>query len=164
MKLRGRKKYYRNLINHEIPEWIDFDKTDIWFDFFHQHIDNKDIGNERWKSREQHLNALFTLAEKYEIELSKMNCDYQFWININERDSDDDAIYIHTKNPNKSEFPVKVKNYHNLKSKNENLEKYIESKAYKIIRFPVYDENKSEMINYYLYKDGLGISMDKNPA
>jgi len=160
MKLRGRKKYYRNLINQEIPEWIDFENSDNWFDFFHQHIDNKDKGNKSWKSRKQHLDALFALAEKYEIELSKMNRDYQFWININERDSDDDAIYIHTKNPNKSEFPIKVKNYPDLKSKNENLEKYLESKTYRIIRFPVYDENESELINYYLFKDGLGISMD----
>lgn len=149
------------MINQEIPEWIDFKNPENnWFDFFHQHINNQDKENKSWKSRKQHLDALFALADKYEIELSIMNRDYQFWINIDEKDSNDDAIYIHTKNKNKSEFPIKVKNYPDLRSINESLEKYLEGKNYKIIRFPVYDENLRESINYYLYKDLLGIQME----
>lgn len=160
MKLRGRKKYYRNLIYQDIPDWINFENPDIWFDFFHQHINNKDKANKSWKSRKQHLDALFVLAEKYEIELSKIIRDFQFWININEKESDDDSIYIHTKNQNKSEFPIKVKTHSELKSSNENLEKYLESKNYNIIRFPVFDENQRLSINYYLYKDSLGVPME----
>lgn len=148
-------------MNHEIPSWIDFENQENnWFDFFHQHIDNRDSNNKSWKSRKQHLDALFCLADKYEKQLIKLNRQFQFWININDSDSKDDAIYIHTENPNNSEFPIKVKSIPDLKSKNENLEKYLKEKNYRISRFKTFDENGKESINYYIQKENLGLPIE----
>ncbi len=148
-------------MNHEIPSWIDFENQENnWFDFFHQHINNRDSNNKSWKSRKQHLDALFCLADKYEKQLIKLNRQFQFWISINDSDSKDDAIYIHTENPNNSEFPIKVKSIPDLKSKNENLEKYLNEKNYRISRFKTFDENGKESINYYIQKENLGLPIE----
>jgi len=150
-----------NIMENEIPSWIDFENQENnWFDFFHQHIEDRDLKNRSWKTRKQHLDALFALAEKYEKRLIKLTREFQYWININDTDSEDDAIYIHTSNPNNSEFPIKMKNNPDLKSKNEKLEKYLKEKNYRITRFKVFDGNGKESINYYLQKENLGIQID----
>lgn len=158
-KLRGKKRYYRNLMKLDVPVLINFeDENKNWFDFFHEHVINKDIKNNSIKSRIQHLEALFSLAQKYEHKLTVLKREFQFWINVNNMYKEDDAIYIHTKNPNESEFPIKVEDYPELKT-DSTLEQYLNTKGYSIICFPVFDENNAKSINYYLYKENLGISL-----
>ena len=86
----------------------------------------------------------------------KLKRDFQFWININDIDSEDDAVYLHTENPNGSEFPYKAMDMPELRSKNENLEIYLAEKDYRVIRFKVYDGYGRESINYCLQKDSVG--------
>jgi len=161
MKLRGKKRYYRNLVNEEPPAGLNFDDPDKnWFDLYHQHIFNKDFNNHSWKSRKQHLDALFDLSDKYEKLLIKFQKDYQYWIYINETDSDLDAIYLHTENPNNSEFPLKVKNSPELRSENTNIEEYLLKKDFKIVRTMALDDNGEKTINYYLQKPGKGIDIE----
>jgi hypothetical protein len=161
MKLRGKKRYYKNLVNEEPPIWLNFeDPTKNWFDLYHQHIFNKYFKNHSWKSRKQHLDALFNLANKYEKLIIKFQKDYQYWIYINDSDSDTDAIYIHTENPNNSVFPLKVNNNPDLRSENANLEEYLQNKDYKIVRTIALDENGKQMINYFLQKPGNGIDIE----
>jgi len=161
MKLRGKKRYYKNLVNEEPPTWLNFeDPAKNWFDLYHQHIFKKDFKNHSWKSRKQHLDALFNLANKYEKLIIKFQRDYQYWIYINDTDSEADAIYIHTANPNNSVFPLKVTNNPELRSENTNLEEYLQNKDYKIVRTIALDENGKQMINYFLQKPGKGIDID----
>lgn len=148
-------------MNVDIPSWMNFhDNEKNWFSFYHQHVYNKDYTNKSWKSRKQHLDALFCLFLKYEEKVKDMNRDFQLWININELDSDDDAIYLHTENQNNSDFPYKIDFFSKKKSTNTNLEKYLREKDYKILRFITLDEDRKESINFYLYRPNVGLSLN----
>ncbi len=69
-KRRGLKRYYRNLSNLNL-DWMDFSGSeDSWFDLYHIHVDNTGLGNKSWKSRKQHLDALFLMADVLEEKLS----------------------------------------------------------------------------------------------
>lgn len=157
-KLRGKKRYYRNLMNVEISSWFNLqDPEKDWFSFYHQHIFNKDFANKSWKSRKQHLDALFYLFSKYEEKVKEMNRDFQLWININELDSEDDAIYLHTENPQDSDFPYKIDFFTDRISANTNLEEYLKEKDFKTLRFITLDGEQKESINYYLYRPNIGL-------
>lgn len=161
-KFRGKARYYRNLKKEEIPVWLDIRSHEKnWFDFFHQHIFTKDIGIVSWKSRKQHLDCLFRLAEKYEKEVKYLNRDFQLWININEFDYEDDAIYLHTENPNNSEFPWRINDQPEKEATNRNLDHYLRQKEskYIILKFIVKDQNEKESINYCLQRPNIGISL-----
>ena len=159
-KKRGLKRYYRNLSNLTFIDNLNFSNNDdSWFDFYHIHIDNTGLGNSSWKSRVQHLNALFEVATKIETKLKYYNKDYQYWIQISEIDSYEDSIYIHTKNPNKSKFPEKINFDSNVKIKNEKLDDFIASKGYKIGRKILINYKGEKFINYFLHKKTFGIEL-----
>ena len=132
-KLRGKRKYFNKLQNSKPYEWINFSSdNDSWFDLFHHHIDNLGMSNDSWKCRKQHLDALFSLAEKYKSELKNYKKEFQFWILIDETDSFDDAIYLHTENPNKSEFPIEIEESKDIVIKNKLLSDYLNEKNMKL--------------------------------
>ncbi|NQX81107.1 MAG: hypothetical protein HRT66_03805 [Flavobacteriaceae bacterium] len=159
-KKRGLKRYYRNLGDYSFLENLDFSGgNNSWFDFYHFHIDNTGLGNKSWKSRKQHLDALFKVTEKIEGKLRNYSKDFQYWIAISENDSYDDSIYIHTQNPNGSEFPVSIV-FDNKKSLNTNLTAYLAQKGYNIQTKMLLDFNEKEEINFFLTKNDLGLKIE----
>lgn len=158
-KKRGLRKYYRNLEKSFNPEVLSFKGKNAWFDFFHFHIDNTGLGNRSWKSREQHLNALFLIAEKIETKLDGFEKPFQYWIEIYE-DSYDDAVYIHTENPNQSTFPTLLTFDSDLKITNTKLEDYIQRKNYVIKTKKLLDDGKP-IVGYFLQKKDLGLTLEK---
>src|SRR5690606_11019104 len=87
MKRRGLRRYFQNLKNQKLLEFLDFSGSEqSWFDFYHLHIDNVGLGNKSWRARKQHLDALFDLAGKVEAKLQHYPKDYQYWIGIDEKD------------------------------------------------------------------------------
>ena len=159
-KQRGLRKYYRNLEKSFNVENLDFDGEKTFFDFYHFHIDNTGLGNRNWKSRKQHLDALFSIAETIEKKLVDFKKPFQYWIEVFDHDSYDDAIYIHTENPNESPFPTSLTFDSNFKITNQNLKKYLESKNYTLLRKDMLDDNKS-IVGYFLQKNTLGLSLEK---
>lgn len=104
-KKRGLRRYYKKLNDSFFVERLNLGGNDtFWFDLFHFHIDNEGLGNKSWKSRIQHLDALFEIAGKLETKLTGYSKKFQFWIEISESDSREDAIYLHTKNPMEQRF------------------------------------------------------------
>ena len=84
-----------------ITKKLDFSgEENSWFDFWHTHIDWNGDGNKNWILREKFLEKLLTEFENVKSELKKFPNEYQTWILIDENDSGEDGIYIHTKNPN----------------------------------------------------------------
>ena len=161
MKLFGNKNQKIDLFATKIPKLIDFENPEKnWFDLYHQHIASLEFKPKNWESRKLCLDALFKLASEYEKQIVKLNRAYQFWILINDIDCHSDAVYVHTKNPNNSEFPWKVQNNLSLRSKNNKLEDYLLGKDYKIIRVIFVDEKNKQSINYFLQKPNLGIPLD----
>ncbi len=154
MKRRGLRKYFKNLKNQKLPEFLDFSGSEhSWFDLYHLHIDNSGLGNRSWKSRKQHLEALFDLAAKVEEKLQDYPKKYQYWIQIDERDSMDDAIYIHTQNPNRSNFPVRFHFDNKVEPRNPLLQKYLEEKEYKTERMKLNAADGQTSLAYILVKD-----------
>jgi len=160
MKKRGLKRYYRNLSKNLLINKLDFSGGEnSWFDFYHIHIDNTGLGNKSWKSRKQHLNALFATAEKIEENLIIYPNDFQYWIEISENNSFDDSIYIHTLNPNQKNFPTKINFNEAHKPNNKKLFEFISGKDYEIYNNMLHYDNDESELTYFLCKKDFGISI-----
>lgn len=160
MKRRGLRRYFINLKNQELPEFLDFSGSEqSWFDFYHLHIDNIGLGNKSWKARKQHLEALFNLAAKVEAKLQHYSKDYQYWIEIDEKDSVEDAIYIHTQNPNGSTFPIRLNFDNEAEVSNPAILNYLKEKDYQVEKKLLIDADGKTGLTYFLYKDGIGTQL-----
>lgn len=101
-KVRGRRGYYRALRR----EAEDFTVNPSgWYDYMHWHADWSGLGNLRWKERREHLAALFTMFRRLLEETSGWTTPHQVWLKIDATDSTQDAVYLHTPNPNTESFP-----------------------------------------------------------
>jgi hypothetical protein len=157
MKRRGLRRYFRDLKSQKLPEFLDFSGSEqSWFDLYHLHIDNTGIGNRSWKARKQHLDALFNLAGKIEAALQQYPKDYQYWIEIDEKDSVEDAIYIHTQNLNGSTFPIRVNFDNEVEISNPALLEYLREKNYQIEKKVLVNADGKAGITFFLYKNGVG--------
>ncbi len=160
-KQRGQRRYYKKLSDLSFIDNLDFSGGDnSWFDLYHIHIDFTGLGNKSWKSRKQHLDSLFLIAEKIEAKLSNYSTAFQYWIEISENDSCEDSIYIHTKNPNGTEFPVSIGFDNKLESKNKNLSDYLSKKDYVINTKLLLDYDEKEDLNFFLSKSDFGLKVE----
>jgi hypothetical protein len=76
-----------------------------WYDLWHAHPDIKGIGNQ---SKETRHTSLQRLRQEYLSILDQLKgweVPHQSWALIDPTDSGQDAIYVHTPNPNKENIP-----------------------------------------------------------
>ena len=101
-KVRGRRRYYRALRR-------DADTFEVrpsgWYDYMHWHADWPGLGNLRWRERRAHLAALFTMFRRLLTETVGWGEPHQVWLQIDAVDSSQDAVYLHSPNPNADNFP-----------------------------------------------------------
>jgi hypothetical protein len=125
-----------------------------WFAFWHLHIDWVGEGNKGWKTRkiflEQLLQAFYELREK----LVDYPRDFQLWIMIDENDSTNDSVYIHTKNPNSDNFPLKVKADNENTINDKNLKVFVDSLGFEKVKVET-----SDGYIYYLFDKNFGVSL-----
>lgn len=76
-----------------------------WCDLWHQHFDWDGLGNFGWRHRRKHLAALLEALRRARVELASSTQPYQLFALVHPRSSGDDAVYVHTPNPNGSAFP-----------------------------------------------------------
>lgn len=126
-----------------------------WFDLWHTHFDWEGDGNKSWKKRVAYLEELLKQYQSLKKKLSTYPKEYQLWIAIYELDSSQDAVYIHTKNPNADNFPLKVKGDKHIKTKNKDLRKFLEEANFELIRFKVDGGDV-----YELFQRNVGIPLD----
>jgi len=110
-KHRGLKRYYRNLATENDlnkATWLDFDNPEIWFDNWHLHFDWKGYGNNSFKRRKPHLDKLFRHFDLLVDKIQEMKIDYQLYTILLDFDSYSDALFLHTPNPNNSQFPFNI--------------------------------------------------------
>ena len=72
----------------------------------HQHFDWYGLGNSGWLRGRRHLTALLVALAQAKNELTKSNQPHQLFAVVHIGDRGSDAIYMHTENPNGSDFPV----------------------------------------------------------
>ncbi len=108
---RGQRRYYRNLIiQNDISKviWLNFNDTNTWFDKWHLHFDKRGYGNNSFKRRKPHLDKLFRHFDLLVNQTKKLKTDFQLFVVIFDFSSYNDALYLHTPNPNSSPFPVET--------------------------------------------------------
>ncbi|WP_443939301.1 hypothetical protein [Pedobacter sp. MW01-1-1] len=128
-KHRGLKRYYKNLAS-KVDDWsgLNFiDQKFAWFDLWHTHFDWFGYGNHSFDKRKPHLDKLFRHFELLKQKAPELKTDYQIWATILDNDSASDALYLHTPNPNRDNFPLAL---NKLKSENtltnQKLIKYLD--------------------------------------
>ena len=110
-KHRGLKRYYKNLpIENDLDNatWLDFDNPETWFDNWHLHFDWKGYGNNSFKRRKPHLDKLFRHFNLLVDKTKRLKKDFQLYAILLDFDSSSDALFLHTPNPNNTQFPFKI--------------------------------------------------------
>ncbi len=125
-----------------------------WFDLWHTHIDWDGKGNRDWKTRRKYLEKLLDTFGQLKLKLKTYPHDFQLWIMIDENDSGGDCIYIHTKNPNADNFPIKVATDNRNLIKDKDFKEFVDSLGFERVRV-----GTSEGDVYYLFDNVTGISL-----
>ncbi|MBI0581308.1 hypothetical protein IEC97_28755 [Neobacillus cucumis] len=106
-EFRGKKRYFHNIWRKVNSFHLELD-NESWFNFYHIHLDWDGLGNGSVKIRREHIKAYFAIYKRVLNELKMFEKSYQSWILLSDEDAGRDAVYIHTPNPNKDNFPLKV--------------------------------------------------------
>lgn len=125
-----------------------------WFDLWHTHVDWDGKGNKNWTIRKKYLIQLRDTFDELKLELKSYPHDFQLWIMIDENDSGEDCVYIHTKNPNADNFPIKVTADNKNTIEDKNLKEFVDSLDMERVRVKTSDGDI-----YYLFDKGIGISL-----
>jgi hypothetical protein len=125
-----------------------------WFDLWHTHVDWDGKGNKDWKTRGKYLKQIIGTFEQLKQKLQAYPHDFQLWIMIEESDSGQDSVYIHTKNPNADNFPIKVTADNKNEIKNKDLKQFVDSLDFEKVRVKTSDGDI-----YYLFDKRVGISL-----
>ena len=110
-KKRGLRRYYKNLdVKNDLDKatWLDFRNPKTWFDNWHLHFDWKGYGNDSFKRRKPHLDKLFRHFDLFVDKTKNLKTDFQLYAILLDFDSYSDALFLHTPNPNNSQFPFKI--------------------------------------------------------
>jgi hypothetical protein len=82
---------------------------DDWFDYWHQHLDWRGLGDFSPRLRQIFLEGYARIFRHYALQAHRLGKPYQIWIMLQMDDAGYDAVYVHTPNPNpNSIFPVEL--------------------------------------------------------
>jgi hypothetical protein len=104
-KLRGGRKYYERLRDDASTFSIDLRPAE-WYDLWHHHFDRDGHSRKSGRARARHLSALFVAFRRVLRQTSEASRPVQVFLSIApEWESNQDALYVHTPNPNRTPFP-----------------------------------------------------------
>jgi hypothetical protein len=109
-KQRGLRRYYRNLERQndfDKPTFLNLEDTNTWLDNWHLHFDWRGYGNVCFKRRKPHLDKLFRHFQLLSEKTKSLKSEFQLYAIILDSHSSSDALFLHTLNPNNSQFPFK---------------------------------------------------------
>lgn len=110
-KFRGKKRYFKNLWVETNIEYYDLNFEDgCWFDSWHTHLDFYGLGNSSSSLRREHIKAHMVLYKNILEKIQILDMPYQSWIELVDKDTEQDAVYLHTANPTSDNFPLKINN------------------------------------------------------
>lgn len=100
---------YRHQLRRKVRAFrVDLDRKQ-WCDLWHQHFDMDAVGDGSWRLRRLHISALMQALGHARRELQAQGQRHQLFACINIGESGQDALYVHTENPNGTPFPCELK-------------------------------------------------------
>jgi hypothetical protein len=142
-------------LNDDIIDNLNFSGDNkSWFDLWHHHIEVHPENETDWTIRIESLHELVRLFKRLKEKLKKYPSDYQLWIEIYDEYVGDDAIYIHSKNPNSDNFPIKASTEFPPKSENPELKKLLLEQGLSIAGQRMMEGNV-----YFLYDENAGVAL-----
>lgn len=129
---------------------------DSWFDLWHTHADWDGDGNKDWQTRKKFIDELVNFYNDLKVKMKNYPRDFQLYIWILEGDSSQDAVYLHSKNPNQDNFPIKIETVDNFVVNDKFLKSYIDGLGLKVIA-DTYDNE----LQYYLFDSNVGTPLTK---
>src|SRR5687767_162580 len=103
-RFRHARRYYRRLRREAESDRIPSGGRG-WFDMWHTHPDRRGHGNLGGCHRRLHLQAGFLIFERYLAEAAEIGAPMQVFMSIDALDSSQDAVWVHTPNINRDNFP-----------------------------------------------------------
>lgn len=100
------KRYYFELQRKARKFCVDLPKKE-WCDLWHHHFDWDGFGDRGWLHRRRHLSAFLLALSRARAELASSSQPNQLFATVHLHDAGSDAIYVHTENPNGTEFPLR---------------------------------------------------------
>ncbi|HEY8399934.1 MAG TPA: hypothetical protein VIK89_01660 [Cytophagaceae bacterium] len=95
--------------NKLILEQLDFSGgSDSWFNFWRIYFDWDGEGNTDPKLRKQFFEEMILFYQELKLQLKGYSKPYQLWIQVHEQDSSQNAVYLHTPNPEDNNFPFRL--------------------------------------------------------
>lgn len=108
-KLRGGKRYYARLRRRAASFSVDL-APPHWYDLWHTHFDWPGHSRGSGRARRAHLDALFTAFRRVLQQAAAGTAvpDVQVFVSIApDAEAEQDALYVHTPNPNGTPFPYR---------------------------------------------------------
>ena len=95
--------YWRKNFEKEVRHLGNLD-VNGWFDLWHTHIDWRSKGNRHPSLRQQAARLTFELYRRLLLRIGDRRDPIQSWAMFHE-DTGSNAVYLHSENPNRSNFP-----------------------------------------------------------
>lgn len=156
-KLRGLKQYFRQVFSQADSCRLDVSDSD-WYDFWHYHPDRYGYGNLNWPMRARHSEALAKVFDRYAQQLHEFKKPYQLWIWLDIRNASQDAVFVHSPNPNHDDFPLVVDGAEwGISEVSQHFEGLLPGYRLRAGRF-------GESDSYFVYCPDVGLSIERaNP-
>jgi hypothetical protein len=127
-----------------------------WFDLWHIHIDWSGEGNKDWETRQKLLAELLELYSYLKLRLKTFEQPFHLFIVLDGIDSGQDAVYVHTANPNNhAPFPLLIPHDPSLRPA-PRVEEYISSLGMEMLAY-----NTTDGPVFYLFDPGVGVPLGR---
>jgi len=99
---------YRSYVRKRIEKLDLSGGPKSWFDLWHIHLPENAVDDPYRPTNKQDVLDLMQIYDEMRSALAKFTKAYQLFILIDENCYRENAVYIHTENPNRTPFPLRI--------------------------------------------------------
>ena len=140
-----------------------------WWDLWHFHVDWLGRGNLSWRYRRRYLEALIVVFRRIAALQLSFRTPFQSWLYLSGRDAGEDAVYLHTPNPNGTPFPMRPVGtaewgVHLPEAQFERLLPELPLRIGLVEGYDEYAEPPGRRASAFVYSPGIGVSLESDDA
>ena len=166
-KFRNPERYFRKAIA-QAERFAIKPQPDDWWAYWHTHADWDGRGNANWKYRREFLRALAIVFEKIASAKNEFSTPFQTWLHVSGRNAGDDAVYLHSVNPNEAPFPFIPENVdwndHRLRGGLQSLLLGFELRIGHTRSWDEFANPPAMQSTFYIYAKGVGVPLEQLSA